>query len=151
MAAVSEDGISKRCAIAAFALAFAHVLTFVGTEYQVGGPARFHSDGSLFSMYVLSVNYYIFLSPVIILLALRKACVVQGIFAFPVVIFFVLRMHNVWEFYWLGINSMARQKGDELAFVTLVFDMISAGLAGLLLLSLLVWRLIVGAQRVWKR
>lgn len=151
MAVVSEYGISNRCAVAAFALTVAHVLTFVGTEYQVGGPTRFHSDGSLFSMYVLLVNYYIFLSPLIILLVLRKACIVQGIFAFPIVIPFVLRMHHVWEFYWLGINSMARQKGDELAFFTLVFDMISAGLAGLLLLSLLAWKVIDGVQRAWRR
>jgi hypothetical protein len=120
------------------------------SEYQVGGPARFHADGSLFSMYVLFVNYYTFLSPLIILLALRKACVVQGIFAIPIVIPFVLRMHHVWEFYWLGINSMARQKGDELASFTLVFDMISAGLAGLLLLVFVAWKLIHRVRRLFR-
>jgi len=57
----------------------------------------------------------------IIVLVVRRVCILVGVMAIPVLVFFTLRMHHVLQFYWFGINSMARQNGDELGWFTLIF------------------------------
>jgi hypothetical protein len=101
-------------------------------------------------MFGILVNYGTFLSPVIVLLFVRRVCILVRILAVPIVIFFILRMHHVWEFHWSGINSMARQKGDELGWSTLIFEMFSAAIAAPLLLFFLLYRLTEVIQRAWR-
>src|SRR6185295_18408618 len=110
MTVISEDEIEKRCVAAALVLSVAHILTLIGTEYQVYTPGRYQIDR------FFVVNYATVLSPLVILFALRKVCVALVILAIPILIFFAWRMYYVWQFYWLGINSMDRQKGDGLGF-----------------------------------
>src|SRR5258708_7275994 len=119
MTVLSEDEIEKRCVAAAVALSIAHMLTLIGTEYQVYTPSRYQID------HFFLVNYAIFLSPLLILFAARKACKILAVLAIPILIFFVWRMFYVWQYCWSGINSMARQKGDALGFFTMIFDMVS--------------------------
>ena len=142
MTVSSDDEISKRCIAAALALSVAHVLTLVGTEYQVYTPGRYQFDQFFL------VNYATFLSPLVILFAFRRVCIVLGLLAIPILTFFVWRMHYVWQFYWSGINSMARQKGDELGFFTLVFDMFSLFAAAPVLLFIVLYKLVEGVQRI---
>jgi hypothetical protein len=71
--------------------------------------------------------------------------------AIPVLVFFTLRMHHVLQFYWFGINSMARQNGDELGWFTLIFEMLSAAIVMPLLLGFVVWKTIGRVQRTWRR
>ena len=94
------------------------------------------------------VNYGIFLSPVFVLLAIRRVCVLVGIFAIPVLIIFTQRMYHVWQFYWFGINSMAVQKGDALNFFTLIFDTLSAVIAAPFFLFIFLYKLIERFQRI---
>jgi hypothetical protein len=143
MTVTSEDEIEGRCVAAALVLSVAHILTLVGAEYQVYTPGRYQID------FAFLVNYATFLSPLVILFAFRKVCVALGIFAIPILIFFVWRMYYVWQFYWFGINSMARQKGDELGFFSMVFDMFSLPFAAAILLFLLFYKLMDGIQR-WR-
>lgn len=153
MAILSKHEIGKLCVAAALALCIVHTLTIIGTEYQVYAeyPDRWSfsgfPNGSLLQVFAgVLVNYGIFLSPIILLLVVRRFCALVGVIAFPVTVFFVLRVHHVWEFYWLGINSMARQKGDALGWCTLIFDMISAAIVAPVLLGLLIAKLIGGLQ-----
>src|SRR6266481_3631283 len=137
----SEDENSRRCVAAALALCFAHILTIAGTDYQVHAIswqiARFHIEDLFPAIFALLVNYGTFLSPVIILLLVRRVCILVGIFAVPILIFFAFRMYYVWQFYWFGINSMAVQKGDGLNFLTMVFEMLSAAIAAPFLLFII--------------
>jgi hypothetical protein len=137
----SQTSNSKRCVAAAVVLSVAHVLTLVGAEYQVYTPGRYQIDRFFL------VNYATFLAPLVILLAFRKVCVALGILAIPVLTFFAWRMYYVWQFYWFGINSMARQKGDELGFFSMVFDMLSLPIAAAILLFLLFYKLLDRIQR----
>jgi hypothetical protein len=142
MAVTGENEIERRCAGAALVLSVAHVLTLIGTEYQVYTPGRYETN------FALLVNYAIFLSPLVILFALRKVCGALVILAIPILIFLAWRMYYVWQFHWSGINSMDRQKGDELWFFTMVFDMLSLPIAAAILFFLLLFKLIHGIQRV---
>ena len=151
MAIPSKDEIGKHCVAAALALCVAHTLTVIGTEYQVyaESPDRWSFSGfpngdSLQVFAGVLVNYVVFFSPVILLLVVKRICPLVGIIAFPVTIFFALRVHHVWELYWSGINSMARQKGDALGWCTLIFDMISTAIVAPVVLGLLVAKLIGG-------
>jgi hypothetical protein len=156
MTILSEDEIGKRCVAAALALCVAHILTIVGAQYQVYAINRdhwsfsgFNSDDLPTAIFGILVNYGIFLSPVIILLVVRRVCVLVGIIAIPVLIFFVLRMHHVWQLYWLGINTMAMQKGDGLGWATLIFEMLTAAIAAPWLLILL--SRLIDSVRGWRR
>jgi hypothetical protein len=158
VAVLSEDEIGKRCVAAAFALCIAHILTIVGTNYQVYARSEdiwqlsgFGGDDLLQVIFGIFVNYGTFLSPVIVLLLVRRVCVLVGIIAIPILAFFAWRMHHVWQFYWFGINSMARQKGDELGWFTLIFEMLSAAIAAPWLIGIVVWKLIGGIERAWRR
>jgi hypothetical protein len=111
---------------AALILGVAHVLTTLGTAYQVGGGLEF--DRFFF------VNYTTFLSPLVVLFFSRRVPNVLALYAIPILSFFSVRMYYVWQFYWLGINSMAVQKGDGLAFLTMLFDMASLLVGAFLLL-----------------
>ena len=98
MTVISEDEIERRCVAGAFALSFVHILTIVGTDYQVYAPRsdgwsfdRFYIDDILPALFGIFVNYGTFLSPVIILLLFRRVCILVGILAIPVLIFFALR------------------------------------------------------------
>jgi hypothetical protein len=138
----SEDENSRRCVAAALALCFAHILTIAGTDYQEPlrmSELRMEHLGQLGLFFL--VNYGIFLSPIFLLLLIRRVCVLVGIFAIPILIIFVMRMYYVWQFYWFGINSMAVQKGDGLNFLTMVFEMLSAAIAAPLLLVIFLWKL----------
>jgi hypothetical protein len=145
MTVISEDEIERRCVAAALVLSGAHVLTLVGTEYQVYTPGRYQIDRFFL------VNYAPFLSPLVVIFAFRKVCVALGILAIPILTFFAWRMYYVWQFYWFGINSMDRQKGDELGFFWMVFDMLSLSVAAAILLIFLLYKLIGGIQRAWGR
>jgi hypothetical protein len=151
MTVISEDEIERRCVASAFALSFAHILTIVGTDYQVYAP---RSDGWPFGQFyiddLIPALFGAFLSPVVLLLLFRRVCILVGILAVPVLIFLALRMHHVWQFYWFGINSMARQKGDELSWFTLVFEMLSAAVAAPVLLFI-VARKLIDRARGWRR
>ena len=153
MTVLSEDYISKRCVTAAFALCIVHTLTIVGTDYQIGWMFIhfLNSDDSFSAARFILVNYGTFLSPVILLLFVRKVCVLVLIIAIPVLIFFTWRMHHVWQFYWFGINSMARQKGDELGWATLAFEMLSFCIAAAWLTIIAVAKLLVLVEQVWRR
>jgi uncharacterized membrane protein len=129
---LDEGKISKRCLAATIALSVLHVVTMVGTDYQAG---RQHIDHSFL------VNHAVFLAPVGILLLIRRACLLVGLFAIPIVIFFVLRMHHVWEFYWRGYNSMAVQKGDALGWYQIVFELLAAITIVTWLAIMLLWKL----------
>jgi hypothetical protein len=151
MAILRKDEMGKLCVAAALALCIAHTLTIIGTEYQVYAeyPDRWSfsgfPSGDLLQVFTgVLVNYGIFLSPVILLLVVGRFCTLVGVIAFPVTVFFVLRVHHVWEFYWFGINSMAGQKGDTLGWCTMIFDMISAAVVAPVLLGLLIAKLIGG-------
>jgi hypothetical protein len=155
MAVLSEDEIGRRCVAAASALCIVHILTIVGTDYQAYATTRdgwqidrFQVDQIFLGIYALLVNYGIFLSPVFVLLLIRRVCVLVGIFAIPVLILFTLRMYHVWQFYWFGINSMAVQKSD--GWLQLVFEMLSAAIAVSWVLGLLFWKLIDG-MRGWRK
>jgi hypothetical protein len=155
MAVLSEDEIGRRCVAAAVALGIIHILTIVGTDYQAHAAGRdgweigrFQVDQFFLGIYALLVNYGIFLSPVVVLLLVRRACVLVGIFAIPVLMLFALRMYHVWQFYRFGINSMAVQNGD--AWLQLVFEMLSAAIAIPWVLGLLFWKLIDG-MRGWRK
>ena len=156
MTVISEDEIERRCVAGAFALSFVHLLTIVGTDYQAYAKRdswlldRFYIEDIIPNLFGIFVNYGTFLSPVILLLLFRRVCILVGILAIPVLIFFALRMHHVWQFYSFGINSMARQKGDELAWFTLIFEMLSAAVAAPALLFILARKLIDRA-RTWRR
>ncbi|CAN7474596.1 hypothetical protein LJR220_004309 [Bradyrhizobium sp. LjRoot220] len=142
MTVLSEDEVEKRCVAAAVALSIAHLLTLIGTEYQVYTRDRYQS--------LFLVNYAVFLSPFAILFAARKACKVLAVLAMPILMFFVWRMFHVWEYFWSGVNSMAQQKGDALGFLTMIFDMVAFAIAGLILLAILLVKLIEGLQRLWR-
>ena len=144
MTVLSEDEIEKRCVAAAVALSIAHLLTLIGTEYQVYTPDRYQIDRFFL------VNYAVFLSPLVILFAARNTCIVLGVLAIPILSFFVWRMSHVWEYCWSGVNSMDRQKGDALGFLTMIFDMVAFAIAVLILLAVLLVKLISGLQRVWR-
>ena len=146
MAVLSEDETGRRCVAAVLALSCAHVLTVIGTDYQVYVPIdKLQID------YAFFVNHAIFLGPVALLLLVRRNCVLVGILAIPTLIIFGLRMHHVWQFYWFGINSMARQKGDELGWFDLIFDTLSASIAAFCLLVILPSKLIGSVQQFWRR
>jgi hypothetical protein len=151
-AMISEDEIGQRCFAAAIILSLAHILTIAGTFYQepikIDGP-RIEQFDRLIPLVL--VNGGIFLSPVFVLLLIKRVCILVGIFAIPILTIFALRMHDVWQFYWSGINSMAVQKGDALNFFTILFEMFSAAIVGLLLLGILIWRLIDRLQRARRR
>ena len=139
MTALSEDETGKRCVTIAIAVCFAHILTIAGTLYQEQSVIVWSQTVPVDQKILFAVvNYGTFLSPVFILLIVRRSCLLVGIFAIPVLIFFVLRMHYAFQFYWSGINSMAVQKGDALNFFTMVFDMLSAAIAAPTLLVLFV-------------
>src|ERR1700676_4651063 len=100
MAVRSEDEIGRRCVAAAVALGIIHILTIVGTDYQAHATGRdgwqidrFQVDQFFLGIYALLVNYGIFLSPVFVLLLVRRVCVLVGIFAIPVLMLFALRMY----------------------------------------------------------
>jgi hypothetical protein len=155
MTVLSEDEIGRRCTAGAVVLCIVHILTIVGTDYQVYAKRdswlldRFYIEDLLPSLFGFFVNYGIFLSPVIILILFRRFCIFVGIMALPVLIFFTLRMHHVWQFYWFGINSMARQKGDELGWATLLFELLSAAVAAPVLLFIVAYKLI-DRVRAWR-
>jgi hypothetical protein len=137
-----EDESGKRCVAAAWALSVAHILTLIGTDYQVYRPGMYQID------YAFFVNYATFLSPLVILFALRRICIALLVLAIPILIFFAYRTHYVWQFYWSGINSMARQKGDALGFINMVFDMASLFMAAPILLFIVLHKLVEVIQRI---
>jgi uncharacterized membrane protein YecN with MAPEG domain len=146
---------SQRCVAAALALSLVHILTIAGTDYQIDGlktdRLQVGQIEAFQAFLFLLVNYGTFLSPVVVLFLIRKVCILVGIYAIPILIFFALRMHHVWQFYWFGINSMARQKGDELGWVTLIFEMLSVVIAAPWVFGILFFKLIDGIQRALRR
>jgi hypothetical protein len=122
----------------------------IGADYQVYAISRDSwrfsrsNSGDLFpAIFGILVNYGTFLSPVIILLVVRRVCILVGIIAIPIQIFFAVRMHHAWQFYWFGINFMARQKGDDLGWFTLIFEMLSAIIVTPVLLGFVVWNWLI--------
>ena|SRR5882672_929218 len=157
MTVFSEDEIGKRCVAAALALCVTHLLTIVGTNYQVYAQNKdrwsfsgFTSDDPFQVIFGILVNYGTFLSPIIMVLLVRRVCILVGIIGIPILIFFASRMHHVWQFYWFGINSMARQKGDELGWATLIFEMLSAAVVTPVLLGFVIWKTAARVQRAWR-
>jgi hypothetical protein len=71
MTVLSEDELGKRCVAAALALCIAHILTIVGTDYQVYSIRRGNwrisgsdSDDLLRAAFGILVNYGTLVSPV---------------------------------------------------------------------------------------
>ena len=121
-----EVGIRKHCVAGAFMVALLHALTVAGATYQVAIiSADFWNKEPRFFL----VNYSLFLAPCVLAILVRKSCLVVALYSIPVSILFGMRMYNVWQCWWLGINSMARQKGDALAWVTMLFDALSGAVA----------------------
>jgi hypothetical protein len=133
MTKLGGNAFGKRCLAAAIALSVLHVVTLVGTDYQVGGRQQID--------HLFLVNHAVFLAPVGVLLLIWRTCFLVGLFAIPIVIFFVLRMHRVWEFYWWGYNSMAVQKGDALGLYQIVFEMLAATTVVTWLVIMMLWKL----------
>ena len=140
MTPLSEDDIRKHCVAGAFLVALLHALTEVGATYQVSIlSANFWNLELSFFL----VNYSLFLAPCVLAILVRKNCLIVALYAIPVSILFGMRTYNVWKCWWLGINSMARQKGDALGWVTMLFDALSAAIAVPWLLGLLLTYLYV--------
>jgi hypothetical protein len=157
MTVLNEDKIGKSCVAAALALCVTHLLTIVGTNYQVYALnedrwsfSGFTGDDLFQVIFGILVNYGTFLSPIIIVLHVRRVCILVGIIGIPILIFFAFRMHHVWQFCWFGINSMARQKGDELGWATLIFEMLSAAVVAPVLLGFVIWKTAARVQRAWR-
>lgn len=110
--------LRKGPAIAALVFSLLHILTVLGTQYQAGALRQlsFGFDDL--------VNYAFALSPVAALWLLSFfGYVGLTLMGTPIVVFFVLRMHHVLEFYRSGFNSLG-QKGDGLFFAHIVFIML---------------------------
>lgn len=125
--------LSTGRAVAALVLSMLHILTILGTQYQAG-TFRQLSFG-----FNDIVNYAIYLSPVAALWLLSFfGYAALALLGSPIVVFFVLRMLHVLEFYRHGYNSMAVQKGDSLAFFHILFFMLVLfGLALMMVLGLI--------------
>ena len=147
MTVISEDEIRRRCTIAALVVAALHLLALAGGEYQVSALTRAKTAEPIF---IYLVNFVFFLGPLVLLLLARKSCVLVGIIAAPIVMLFALRMYYVFEFVWYGINSMARQKGDALGWVEMLFSFAADAIALPWVAILLVMRL-VDVIRGWRR
>ncbi|MDP1882395.1 MAG: hypothetical protein Q8K88_05870, partial [Bradyrhizobium sp.] len=118
MTLVNEDDIRKHCVAGAFGVGLLHALTEAGATYQVSIiSANFWNQELKF----LLVNYSLHLAPCVLAILVRKSCLVVALYAIPVSILFGMRADNVWQCWWLGINSMAQQKGDGLGWVTMLF------------------------------
>jgi len=116
-------------------LCIAHVMTVIGTNYQFPTIiAMWRSEPT----FMFSVNFGTFISPIVVLLLVRRFCLLVGIYGLPVLLIFIFRMYDVWQYYWFNINSMLRQKGDALGFLTMLFEMISVPIAAICLLALIV-------------
>ncbi|MCP4616236.1 MAG: hypothetical protein GY844_07340 [Bradyrhizobium sp.] len=116
---VTECWTGKRCVLAALILSALHILTTLGTGYQAHW-FRLEFD------HAFVVNFAVFLAPVAVLLLFsRWNCTLVALFGIPVVIFFVLRMHRVWQFHWFQTNSMSAQKGDGLSWYQVIFESIA--------------------------
>lgn len=125
--------LRKGPAIAALIFSLLHILTVIGTQYQAGALRQLSFGFDDF------VSYAAFLSPVVALwLVSFFGYVGLTLMGTPIVVFFVLRMQHVLEFYRHGFNSMAVQKGDGLAFFHGLFIMLVLfGLAVSLALGLI--------------
>jgi hypothetical protein len=144
-ALLSEDEIDRRCTMAALAAAALHLLTVAGAAYQIA--ARHPSAEHVF---IYLGQFFFYWGPAVLLLLMRKFCVLVGIVAVPVVILFVLRLHHVVVFWHTGINSMAVQKGDALGWVEMLFSLAGGAVALAWLVILLILRLI-DILRGWRK
>ncbi len=124
MTILSEDEVDRRCTIAAIAAAALHLLTIAGGEYQSSALVRTAEPA-----FVYLVNFVFFLGPFVLLLLVRKSCALVAIIAAPVAMLFALRMYYVLQFVWFDINSMARQKGDALGWVEMLFSLAADAIA----------------------
>ena len=120
-----EVGIGKHCVAGAFMVALLHALTVAGAEYQV---SILYADFWNKQLKFFLVDYSLFLAPCVLAILIRKNCLVVALYAIPVSILFGMRMYNVWQCWWLGINSMAQQKGDGLGWITMLFEALSAAI-----------------------
>jgi hypothetical protein len=146
MTVTSEDEMFRRCTIGALAAATLHLLTIAGGEYQISALT---GAGTAEPIFVYLVNFVFFLGPFLLPLLARKSCVLVGIIAAPIVMLFALRMYCVFEFVWYGINSMARQKGDALGWVEMLFAA-AADVAALVWLATLQIMRLVDVVRGWR-
>ena len=102
---VSNSGLidPKWCGVVAAGLILAHILSVLGMAYQA--PLSSSAD------YKTLVNFFIWLSPIIVLLLFRKTCALVCTLAVPVSTIFVARAYYAYQKYSLGTN-LAGQKGD---------------------------------------
>jgi hypothetical protein len=145
MAVISEDEIHRRCTIAAIAATALHLVAIAGGAYQI---AARHPGAEHAFIYLGQFLWY--WGPAVLLLLMRKFCVLVGIVAVPVVILFALRLHHVMVFWFTGVNSMAVQKGDGLGWVEMLFSLAAGAVALAWLAILLIWRLI-DVLRGWRK
>lgn len=118
------DWHPRRCQVAALLLAVMHFLTVSGMAYQASLRGGFDE---------LVINYGLWLSPILLVLLLKRACVAVGLFAIPILIDFTARVYYASQFYFFGINSIG-QKGDWAFWFTTFLGMFSLGGIALFLL-----------------
>jgi hypothetical protein len=149
MAVVNEENVRTHCVAGASLVALLHALTVAGGTYQASLlSSNFWNQELSFFL----VNYSTFLAPCILVILASKSCLFVKLYAIPVAAFFCMRMYYVAQCWSFGINSMARQKGDELFWFTLIFEALSALIAGVLLIGLLLIHLpALFTRRDWHR
>ena len=96
---------SGPCRGTALVLAFMHLMALAGGFHQT----RWAIEAT---WPALPINGSVWLAPAVLVLLCRNVCVLVGLCAIPIVVNFTARMYYVGQFYWLGVNSMSRQKGD---------------------------------------
>jgi hypothetical protein len=116
---ISADPTVRRCEVAAILLAVMHFLTVCGMAYQGHIHLYLARDD-----YDLLINYGLWLSPALAILALRRVCPVVFLYAVPILIDFAARGYFVWDYYCTGVNSIW-QKGDGASWLTTFMGMIS--------------------------
>jgi hypothetical protein len=115
---------SRHCGLAALFLCLMHFLTIAGMAYQ----------NSLVGSYdELAINYGLWLSPILVVILIKRKCALVWGCAIPILIDFAARMYYTWQYYSLGVNSMG-QKGDWATWLTAFMAMFSIVIAALWLL-----------------
>jgi hypothetical protein len=106
---------SRRCEVAAFVLCFLHILTVGGMAYQ--GPLASDYDK-------LVINYGLWLSPILVVILIRRYCALVGVCAIPILIDFAARMYYIWYYYSFGV-TLGGPKGDWALWLTTFMAMFS--------------------------
>jgi hypothetical protein len=118
---------SVPCRRTALVLAVMHLLALAGGFYQTKWVIEA-------TWPALPINGSIWLAPAVLVLLCRNQCVLVVLCAVPIVVNFSARMYYLWDYYWFGVNSMSRQKGDWAAWFEILMGTVSAPIVALWLL-----------------